>query len=223
MTMFSQQTIDFLAALRANNNREWFEDNRGAYHVAVRDAARDFAETLSSLLEAHGQGPVTPKIFRINRDLRFSKDKTPYNAHVHLAFRPAEAGPGGPAWMVGLEPRRLTLGAGIMQFAPRQLEAWRQSVAGPAGAMLQRDLDHLLNRGSNLTEPELVRVPKPYEQGHPRSDLLRRKGLVVWWHTDDPEMAFGPEGAARCREKLQAFAPIMIWLDQTMQAAPMPS
>ncbi|PUB09782.1 uncharacterized protein (TIGR02453 family) [Yoonia sediminilitoris] len=223
MTMFSHDTIDFLAALRANNSRAWFEGNRGAYHDAVRDAARDFAETLSSLLEMHGHGPVTPKIFRINRDLRFSKDKTPYNAHVHIAFRPADAGPDGPAWMVGLEPGKLTLGAGIMQFAPSQLDAWRESVAGPAGAQLQRDLDNLRKRGCSLSDPDLVRVPKPYEKDHPRADLLRRKGLVVWWHTDDTHMAFGPEGPARCQEKLQTFAAVMVWLGQTLQAGRVPS
>jgi uncharacterized protein (TIGR02453 family) len=223
MTTFSQDTINFLTGLRANNSREWFDENRDTYHVAVRDAARDFGETLSSLLEAQGQGPVTPKIFRINRDLRFSMEKTPYNAHVHMALRPADAGPDGPAWMFGLEPGKLTLGAGIMQFAPRQLEAWRESVAGPAGAMLQRDLDHLLKRGSSLTYPDLVRVPRPFEQDHPRRDLLRRKGLVVWWHTDDTQMAFGPEAPARCQEKLQAFAPVMIWLGQILQAARVPS
>lgn len=223
MTMFSQDTINFLTGLRANNSREWFDENRDTYNVAVRDAARDFGKTLSSLLEAEGHGPVTRKIFRINRDMRFSKDKTPYNAHVHMAFRLAEAGPDGPAWMVGLQPGKLTFGAGIMQFAPRQLEAWRESVASPAGAMLQRDLDHLLKRGCSLSDPDLVRVPRPFEKDHPRSDLLRRKGLVVWWQTDDTQMAFGPQGPARCREKLQAFAPVMIWLGQTLRAVPMPS
>ncbi|WP_413717296.1 DUF2461 domain-containing protein [Silicimonas sp. MF1-12-2] len=216
--MFSQDTIDFLAALRANNSRDWFEDNRKTYHAAVREPAREFAEALSELLEAWGQGPVTPKIFRINRDLRFSKDKTPYNTYVHMAFRPSVSGPDGPALMVGLEPGRLTLGAGIMRFGPRQLETWRETVAGPAGAMLQRDLDHLLERGASLSEPDLVRVPRPFAGDHPRSDLLRRKGMVVWRHTLATNMAYGPEGPARCQERLKAFSPIMIWLSETMHA-----
>lgn len=216
MTMFSQDTIDFLAALRANNTRDWFEENRSAYHAAVRDPAQEFAETLSRLLEESSRDPVASKIFRINRDLRFSKDKTPYNAHVHIGFQPAGAGPDGPAWMVGLEPGKLTLGAGIMRFTPRQLEVWRESVAGPAGALLQRDLDHLLRRGSSLSDPDLVRVPRPFPEGHSRGDLLRRKGLVVWWRTEDTRMAFGPEGPTRCKEQLQAFTPTMIWLRKTM-------
>lgn len=217
MTMFSQDTIDFLAALRATNTRGWFEENRSAYHATVRDPAQAFAGTLSHLLEESSRGPVASKIFRINRDLRFSKDKTPYNAHVHIAFQPGGAGPDGPAWMVGLEPGKLSLGAGIMRFTPRQLAAWRESVAGPAGAVLQRDLDHLVDRECSLSEPDLVRVPKPFAADHPRGDLLRRKGLVVWWHTEDTRMAYGPEGPARCQEQLQACAPIMIWLSETIQ------
>ena len=218
MTMFSQDTIDFLAALRANNSRDWFEKNRSAYHATVRDPAQAFARTLCRLLEESGHDPVASRIFRINRDLRFSKDKTPYNAHVHIGFQPGGAGPDGPAWQVGLEPGKLSLGAGILRFTPRQIEAWRESVAGPAGALLQRDLDHLLRRGFSLTDPDLVRVPKPYPVDHSRGDLLRRKGLVVWWHTKDTPMTFGPEGPTRCKEQLEACAPIMIWLSETMHA-----
>lgn len=218
MTMFSQNTLDFLGALRGNNTRDWFEENRTTYHAAVRDPAREFAETLSLLLEECELGPVGSKIFRINRDLRFSKDKTPYNTHVHIGFQPAGAGPEGPAWMIGLEPGKLTFGAGIMQFTPRQLGLWRESVAGPAGAMLQRDLDHLLDRGGSLSEPDLVRVPKPFAADHPRDDMLRRKGLTVWRHTEKTGMAFGPEGPTKCKEQLEAFTPIMIWLRETMHA-----
>jgi len=220
MTMFSQDTIDFLSNLRANNTRDWFEENRSTYHAAVRDPAKAFAAALSELLMARGQGEVSPKIFRINRDLRFSKDKTPYNTHVHMAFRPANAGPAGPVWMVGLEPGKLSLGAGIMGFTAGQLETWRKSVAGPAGEMLQRDLDHLLKRGASMSNPDLVRVPKPHAADHPRSHLLRRKGLVIWSHTDDPQMVLGPEGPARCADRLKDFAPVMIWLSETLWAAP---
>jgi uncharacterized protein (TIGR02453 family) len=219
MTMFSQDTIDFLADLRANNTRDWFEENRGTYHAAVRDPARAFAAELSLRLGECGHGEVSSKIFRINRDLRFSKDKTPYNTHAHMAFRPAEAGPDGPVWMVGLEPGRLSLGAGVMGFTPRQIAAWRESVAGPAGEMLQRDLDHLLTRGASLSDPDLARVPKPYSPDHPRADLLRRKGLVVWRHSKEPQMACGADGPARCADQLKGFAPVMIWLKQIIQAA----
>lgn len=217
MTMFSKETVAFLTALRENNNRDWFEDNRARFHAVVRDPAQDFAAELSRLLEVRGKRQITARIFRTHRDLRFSKDKTPYNTHVHISFLPADAPPEAPACMVGLEPGKLTLGAGMLRFTPRQLERWREGVAGPRGAELQDMTDVLLGRGCSLPEPELARVPKPYAQDHPHGDLLRRKGFAIWWHSEDTELSYGPDGPERCLEKLASFEPVTDWLIATVQ------
>lgn len=218
MSGFSTETVAFLAELRANNRRDWFEANRDLYLRAVRDAARDFAAALERELERSHGLPHQRKIYRINRDLRFSKDKSPYNTHVHMSFWPTRAETAGPAWMLGLEPEKLTVGAGIMAFSPRQLHHWRDSVNGPEGADLSRRLSGLVAGGARLPEPELARPPSPFARDHPRSGLLRRKGLTVWRNINEPQRAFGADGPRNCSQALLEFRPVVEWLETHVAA-----
>lgn len=219
MSGFSAETVGFLEALRGNNRRDWFEANRDVYRRVVRDAARVFAAALEAeLTNALGAG-VESKIFRINRDLRFSNDRTPYNTHVHLSFWSRDMGPAGPAWMLGLEPERLTVGAGMMRFSPAQLQRWRSAVDGPAGGDLSTQLTGLAAAGARLSEPELARVPAPHARDHARAGLLRRKGIAVWRDLDGPERAFGAAGPRRCRDALLDFRPVVDWLRAHAAAA----
>ncbi|MBX2806251.1 MAG: DUF2461 domain-containing protein [Hyphomicrobiales bacterium] len=212
MNGFSAETLAFLETLRGNNNRDWFEGHRETYVRVIRDASRSFAESLSAALEAKTGDSHRYKVYRVNRDVRFSKDKSPYNAHVHMAFWPDNSGPTEAVWMLGLEPGKLTFGAGIMAFSASQLDAWRKRVAGADGAALSDCLSVLVKQGARLSEPELKRVPAPFEKGHSRADLLRRKSMTVWRDTDDVEICFGSDGPQRCLPELLTFVPITEWL-----------
>lgn len=212
MNWFGADTLAFLSDLAAHNDRQWFAANRETYMAAVRDPARNFADALARGMAAAPGVPHTGKIYRINRDLRFSKDRTPYNTHVHIAVWPRDTGAQGPTWMVGLEPGRLTLGAGIMGFSPTQLRAWRTAVAGRDGGELQGILRGLVDRGVRLSQPELKRVPAPYEDGHVLADLLCRKSLTVWRDVEPPSTCFGEAGPGNCADGLAAFASVVAWL-----------
>jgi sugar phosphate isomerase/epimerase len=112
MTFLSRDTIDFLGRLRVNNDRQWFEAHRTDYDAHVKRPGEAFASALAGQLEAATGEPHDCRIFRIHRDVRFSKDKTPYNAHLHISFSPdGGCKEGGPAWMFGLDPDGLTLAA----------------------------------------------------------------------------------------------------------------
>ncbi len=80
----SSETLGFLKGLRANNNKEWFESHRKDYDAA-RAEVMDFSDALKADLQGHDAIERT-KLFRIHRDLRFSKDKTPYKPHFALSF-----------------------------------------------------------------------------------------------------------------------------------------
>ena len=210
MTGFGEETVRFLIELRANNSREWFENHRDTYHLAVRDAANFFALNLSQLLEAKTGTPHSHRIFRIHRDLRFSKDKTPYKTHIHMLARPVG---GHAAWMFGLEPGKLTFGAGEMTFERDRLLSWRNRVSGPDGKELADRLAALSAAGCRLAEPELRRVPPPFAGNHPRADLLRRKSLAIWRDVPDTGLCFGRDGPSNCLGELLAFEPIAAWLN----------
>lgn len=210
--MLSAETLAFLTDLKANNRRDWFEANRGRHETALAAPARLFAAELAERLTAASGAPVTARIYRLHRDLRFARDKTPYNAHLHIGF--SGAGPG--AWLVGLEPGKLVLGYGVMGFEGATLESWRAAVAGPVGAALEGILERLGARGLRLDPPELKRVPAPYPTDHPRAALLRRKSLVVWDDDQPLEAAFGAEAPARLAAALRLFDPLHDWLTATL-------
>jgi uncharacterized protein (TIGR02453 family) len=203
MSWLSAETVRFLAELRDNNDREWFAGHRDRYEQVLKHPAEAFAAAMADELSAWRGVQHGYRIFRIHRDVRFSKDKTPFNAHLHISFA-ADGGctGGAPVWMFGLDPDGVTLGAGIFAFAPAQLERWRALCAGRGGVRLASTLAALAHGGIRLSDPELKRVPAPYAVDHPASTDLRRKGLTAWIDDPEPQLAFGIEGPANCVRRL---------------------
>lgn len=214
MTGFGPQTLSFLGDLAANNTKEWFAANRGFYEQAVKNPAAWFVDAVVSQLEAQTDRAWSGRIFRIHRDLRFSKDKTPYNTHVHISFQPSGQARGGPALMFGLEPGSLVLGAGVMGFSPDGLSRWRDAIDGTGGAAIADILTRLETEGARLGEIELKRVPAPYVSDHPRAALLRRKSLTVWTDMSDLSLAFGDKAPAHCVSEFARFKPLMGCLEK---------
>ncbi|WP_127110754.1 DUF2461 domain-containing protein [Pararhodobacter zhoushanensis] len=207
--MFDAETLTFLTDLRANNSRDWFIAHRGRYDAHVAGPVRAFCDALSAELERRAGGPVTAKFYRLNRDLRFAKDKTPYNTHVHLSF----TAPDVPfAWMVGLEPGQLTLGFGAFAFPPALLSRWRAAVDGPAGSELAERLDAMRAKGLRISAPELKRTPAPFDADHPNAQLLRHKSLAVWNDSLGVDAAFGADAPQRLAGEMTAFEPLRAWL-----------
>jgi uncharacterized protein (TIGR02453 family) len=121
---FPPDAMDFLAALKANNDRTWFAANRATYERAIRGPTEAFVAVITPRLEALTATPVTAKVFRLHRDVRFSKDKSPYNAHLHIGFAAGDR-QSGSGFYFGLEPDRLHLGAGAFEFGGRVLDSYR--------------------------------------------------------------------------------------------------
>jgi uncharacterized protein (TIGR02453 family) len=212
---FPPEAMRFLRDLRANNDRDWFTAHRQTYDQAIRGPAEAFLAQLEPALASLIGGPVTGKIFRIHRDVRFAKDKSPYNTHLHIAF-PARGG-GGDAVACGyffaLEPDHVTLGAGGFDFAGPVLDAYRAAVADPAkGATLERILGKLTKAGLRIEGATLKRVPQPYAQDHPRGGLLRRKGLHVWRDVTDPAVITGKALFPEVIASFETLAPLVKWL-----------
>ena len=195
---FTKETVRFLQELKANNTREWFADNKSAYENAVKAPAQHFCDALTGQLQILTGAAHKSKIFRIHRDLRFSKDKTPYNAHLHISFIPESKMAAPPCWFFGLAPERLTVGAGVFAFDKPALEAYRQRVDGKDGVALAALLDLLKQDGVRIGDIELKRVPTGYAQDHPADRFAA------------PQGSFGVErfqghaasGRRECRAKL---------------------
>ena len=83
---FPKEGLKFLASLKRNNRREWFTQHKSLYQEAVEAPAKAFAFEMEEHLATLTKRPMSGKVFRISRDVRFRKDKTPYNTHVHMSF-----------------------------------------------------------------------------------------------------------------------------------------
>jgi len=185
---FSRQALDFLSELERNNNRTWFEDHRSAYDLSLLPQALAFVAALGAALRESG-AKVAPEprlggsLFRIHRDVRFSRDKRPYKTHVGIRIRgPQRASSGpcvAPVYYVEFDARRLVLGVGIKEFDPQSLRAYRRAVAAQSTlAELAAIVRRAENEGHQVIGELTSRVPTA-PSGKDGGDLLRRKGLFV--------------------------------------------
>ncbi len=172
----------FFTKLETNNSKDWFEPHKGHYKDAIAGPAAFFADLMAEDIARLTGKPHQPKVFRIYRDVRFSKDKTPLNTHLHVMWSPAGSDPLAPSWFWGLSPTYFVMGMGIMGLQGESLTRYRAFV-DRWGDGLQEALDQVGDQiGASISDwgPEpLKNVPKPYDPDHPHGALLRRKALAV--------------------------------------------
>lgn len=209
---FSKDAVAFLKNLEANNTRAWFNANKKIYETEIKKPASIFSEAMAVCLHDLTDRTHSAKIFRIHRDIRFAKDKTPYNTHLHIAFTPASDLPSPPCWFFGLDTERLTVGAGVFAFDKPALEKFRGKLLGPEGSKLAKLLQQLEARDVRLSQAELKRVPQGYPKDHPKAEHLRRKGLSAWVDLGGPDMANRDDLVAICRTSFKRMQPIFDWL-----------
>jgi len=210
---FTRETVQFLTDLKANNERQWFAAHKPIYDEIVKPQAETFCDLMAAELEAMTKVPHRSKLFRIYRDVRFSKDKTPYNAHVHISFFPE--GRRG-FWFFGLDPERLVVGAGAMDFDKASLTDYRAAVAGDNGKKIAATVAKLLKAGYRMHDPELKKVPREYDADHPRGDLLRRKGLAMWKDIGTAKAATRKDMIGYSRDSFKALKPVNDWLAEQL-------
>ena len=211
---FSPAALTFLNDLKANNTRDWFAAQKPVYEAEIKRPGAAFAEAMAAALEATTGAIHRAKVFRIHRDVRFSKDKTPYNAHLHISFIPDIPADPPAMWVFGLGTDGRTLGCGIFGFEGPALGRWRDSMAGPKGAALI-DLTRRFERyGCRISKPALKTIPRGYDKDHPHAEALRRKGFAVWRDTDDPGFPTAPGLVQRCQDEFARLMPVYSFLNQ---------
>jgi len=218
---FGPGAAKFFAELASNNERIWFEDNRDRYEREVIEPAFAFTEELGTRLEAlypglrwslarNGSG----SIMRIHRDLRFSRDKSPYKTNLGIIFWIGEGKKIElPIFYFHLEPVKSFFYAGQHSFPREDLGRFRSAVDDPRrGAALGRIMDALEAEGLPLfEEPELKKVPRGFEEEHPRALYLRLANIGVGRNFGKREIARA-DLPARCAAIAATARPLMDWL-----------
>jgi uncharacterized protein (TIGR02453 family) len=165
---FPPEAGDFLAKLEANNNREWFHAHKADYE---RTCKIPMEQLLDDLDEKFGAGGS--KVFRIHRDIRFSKDKTPYKTFQAAHFA---------AGYLSLSPDGLYVGTGAYMLDGPTLERYRKAVADDrTGAELVKARAALKKKGYEVEGhgDALKTVPRGYDKDHQRGELLKQKSVLV--------------------------------------------
>lgn len=223
MTAFqglTEETIQFLVDLEANNERDWFQAQKARYKRAFEEPAKALVTALGRRLqediseEIHAEPRVNGSIFRLQRDTRFSKDKTPYKAHLDLMFWQGEGrSREKAAYFFRLTPTHLTLGAGKHAFSKEELTRYREAV-DTAGESLEALAQELRGQGYRVDGSHYKRVPKGFAKDHPHEALLRHNGLHAWHESEHPDALDSPAFVEHCLAILSPLAPMMTWLHE---------
>lgn len=205
-------TRAFMAELAQNNDRDWFEGKKALFKSDIEGPVKLltdlFAEDLSRLTGTAHNG----KMGRIYRDTRFSKDKSPYNTHIHAYWQ--QTGGSGPGWLLSIDATGATLMTGLYALDPDGLARYRAYVDRD-GASLADVIDTARQAGADLIDfgdTALKRVPKPFDPEHPHGDLLRRKQIVLGMSLTEDRMAGGLTSAMAGIVKL--LQPFWHWCDK---------
>lgn len=168
----------FYTQLNANNTRDWWQGHKSTYDDTLKGPALTLLDELARPLGDLAGEPVKSKLFRPHRDVRFSKDKTPYNTHLHMMWQVESDAPQNPVFFFGIGLDYVTCGVGMMGFDKPVLANWRKMVDLDARRIMGL-VSGLEADGFRFREPELKRVPAPHDQDHPAGRLLRMKGCVA--------------------------------------------
>lgn len=219
---FGPELLTFLRQLRRNNNREWFQRNKTRYETAVRDPLLRFVEGFAPRLHAISPHfvadarPVGGSLFRIYRDTRFSKDKTPYKTAAAVQFR-HERGKDvhAPGYYLHVEPGSIFGGVGIWHPEAGALMMIRDAIAERPGEWKRAVSGRAFTREFAMGGDSLKRPPKGYDPDHPFVEDLKRKDFVAF--REFTEEDFLGEGFSRVyAASLRRATPFMSFLTRAV-------
>jgi uncharacterized protein (TIGR02453 family) len=204
-----REVLRFLSELKLNNHREWFEAHRDTYQKA-RQQMNDFSDSLLQALRVHDQ-VLPPKHFRIYRDLRFSKDKTPYKPHFAVSFAREGAHLRG-GYYLRIRPGESFIACGF--WNPNKEDLYRIRKELETNAADFRDVlstPSLKKSWGGLTGESVKTAPKGFDREHPDIDLIRHKQFIfVRSFTDDEVLDSGfPAKVDRCYRGIRPFFDLM--------------
>jgi uncharacterized protein (TIGR02453 family) len=229
---FSRGALTFLRQLKRNNKREWFLANRETYDNEVLMPLRLFVEEVDVRFGHFAPefvGDPKRSIFRIHRDVRFSKDKSPYKTHAASWFKHQNAGHGvgsethggGAGFYFHLEPGGSMVAGGIWMPPRPTLNQLRDSIAAkPAEFAKSMNGTTFKRRFGKLSEEAmLTRLPRGFSPGHPAERWLRYQSFTVHAMLSDTEV-LDRRVADRVERDFKTMLPFVRWLNRSLGYQP---
>ena len=187
MNRIPKSAFSFLKSLKKNNNREWMQENKKEY-LANEKSLKSFYSTIESNLNKVDEISKL-KVFRINRDLRFSKDKTPYNVHRSASFSRAGLHRRG-GYYLRLEPGKSMMAGGFFSPEPSDLLRIRREFEMDATEIRKILNEKNFNKafGGFNQEYAVKTAPRNFDKEDPNIDLIKLKSYFVVHHFTDDEV-----------------------------------
>jgi uncharacterized protein (TIGR02453 family) len=198
---FPVEAFEFYDALTADNTKAWWTAHKKDYDTVVRGPIEDL---LAELAGEFGEG----KIFRPYKDVRFSKDKTPYKDHQG-AYVATEDGIG---YYVQVSANGLMLAGGWWSSAPMQLARYREAAGSAPGAVLEKAIAAAEKGGLTLGGDVMKTRPRGVAEDHPRVDLLRHRSLTVERQVGTPTWVSTRKALTHVQKTWRAMTPLVEWL-----------
>ena len=220
--MLSKESLQFLEDLKANNNRDWFQDNKKRYELFKKE----YHQLVASFLDV--MKPLDPSLemlevknctFRINRDIRFSKDKSPYKGHLGVWLSSGAKGANRSGYYVHIEKGASFIAGGFYSPEAEELRKLRKEIA-----FFYDDLEEIVNEkdfknifGSlEVTESNsLKNAPKDYEKDHPAIGFLKLKSFTAS-HPFDYKEVLQKDFVSKTSRKLIALKPLNDFLNRAL-------
>ena len=220
--MLTKESLQFLDDLRKNNNREWFQDNKKRYEVFKKD----YHQLVSDFLDA--MKPLDPSLelleikdctFRINRDIRFSKDKSPYKSHLGVWMSTGAKGANRSGYYVHIEKGGSFIAGGFYSPEAEDLKKVRKEIA-----FFYDDLQEILNDKNFKKEfgsldvnenNSLKSMPRGYEKDHPAIEFLKLKSFTATQPYDISEVT-KKDFVKKMSQKLIALKPLNEFINRAL-------
>ena len=220
---FSQEYFSFFNTLKKNNSKQWFEKHRGEYDEFVMHPAREFVIEMGKKLRKIAPGVnAIPKInqsrFKINRDVRFSKDKSPYKTYMGIWLWEGEGKRmASSGFYLHVENNHLLIGVGIKMFPKPLLDRYRKAVADKKqGAALKDAVAKIKARGYLIDGKHYKNVPRGYDAEHPHAEYLLYNGLTARVEENVPDAFYSEAIIDYAYAHYKNMLPLHRWLKKAL-------
>jgi uncharacterized protein (TIGR02453 family) len=223
--MLSKDTLQFLDDLKANNDRNWFLENKKRYEFFKKDYSKlvsDFLNGMKPLDASLEMLEVKNCTFRINRDIRFSKDKSPYKTHLGIWLSSGAKGQNRSGYYIHIEKNASFIAGGVYSPEPEDLKKIRKEIA-----FFYEDLENILNETNfkkefkNLEFNDTNRLknpPKGFEKEHPGIEFLKLKSFIATQKIDILESTQKDFVSKMCK-KLITLKPLNDFINRALTTA----
>jgi uncharacterized protein (TIGR02453 family) len=212
--MFPPEAIKFLKGLEKNNTRDWFQPRKEIFETKLKQPMLEFVEEINAELLKFAPEHITePKkaVYRIYRDTRFSKDKTPYKTHLGAIFPRRGLGKdSGAGYYFHVSSKGVGVACGAYGPGPEQLLKIRRFIAENP-KLLRREIKWM----GSIQGTTLTRVPKGFNCEHPAVDLIKMKQWY-WWVELDLPLATSPKLKPEIAKRFRAMAPMVELLNRPL-------